>query len=210
MMKKLILFAVVCLMLSATVARAQESEVGVKGGLNLSSISVDYGNDKNLKAGFFAGVYNKIPLGNTFALQPELLYSVKGVKYNYNNTFSNSETKVNLNYIDLPVKMVFNLSKNFDVQFGPYVSYLLNGDINTSTEVLNYYSQNSNKEIDRKDFNALDYGLSAGVGFDLESMLLGVNYNVGLNQVAKDGTTPHNMMGNAKNNVLQFYVGFKF
>ena len=112
-----------CLLVNFSL-KAQESHAGIKGGINLSSLTTDGNSDKNLKIGFHAGVYDKIPVGESFAIQPELLYSVKGIKLNYDdNTFADGETRFNLNYIDLPVKFVFNLSDDFEFQFGPYVSY---------------------------------------------------------------------------------------
>lgn len=70
----------------STSSKAQESVSGIKGGLNLSSLTTDGNDDKNLKAGFHLGVYNKIPLGASVAIQPELLYSVKGMKLDYNES----------------------------------------------------------------------------------------------------------------------------
>ena len=65
-------------------------------------------------------------------------------------------------------------------------------------------------ELDRDHFNSLDYGLTAGLGFDLDPMIFGLNYNLGLNQVAKDDDVSHDLLGDAKNTVIQVYVGLKF
>ncbi len=40
---------------------AQSVEKGIKGGLNLASLSVDDNNDKNLKAGLHAGFLPNFP-----------------------------------------------------------------------------------------------------------------------------------------------------
>lgn len=209
-MKKLVLIAVLSLGVSSMIY-SQNSGAGIKGGLNLSSLSTDGNDDKNLKMGLHAGIFTKIPLSESFAIQPELLYSSKGIKLNYDeSTMADGETKFNLNYIDLPVKLVFNLSEDFEFQFGPYVSYLVNANVDTDAEVLDYFQIDSEDEIDRERFKSLDYGLSAGLGFDTDPLIFGLNYNLGLAQVAKDDDLAYDFLGDAKNMVIQVYVGVKF
>lgn len=208
-MKTIALIALFALGLGST-GFAQESVTGIKGGLNLSSLSTDGNDDKNLKMGFHAGVFSKIPFSESFAIQPELLYSGKGIKLNYDESgVAEGDTKFNLNYIDLPVKLVFNLSEDFEFQFGPYVSYLVNANVDTDAEFFGG-DINSVDELDRDHFNSLDYGLTAGLGFDLDPMIFGLNYNLGLNQVAKDDDVSYDLLGDAKNTVIQVYVGLKF
>lgn len=210
-MKKIILLSsLICLFISPAVM-AQESVTGLKGGINLSSLTIDDNNDKNMKIGFHAGVYNKIPISESFAIQPELLYSVKGLKLNYDDSsIADGDTKFNLNYIDVPVKLVFNLAEDFEFQVGPYISYLVSANIDTDAEVLSFFDVDSEDDIDRDNFHSLDYGISAGLGFDLDAIVVGFNYNLGLNQVAKDDEPSYDMLGDAKNSVIQVYAGLKF
>ncbi len=209
-MKKIILITILCLGVSSIIY-SQNSRTGIKGGINFSSLSTDGNNDKNLKMGLNAGVFTKIPFNDVFAIQPELLYSNKGIKLNYDESaIADGDSKFNLNYIDLPVKLVFNLSEDFEFQVGPYVSYLLNANIDTNADVLNFFQVNSADEIDRDRFNSFDYGLTAGLGFDLDPLIFGVNYNLGLNQVAKNDDIAYDFLGDAKNMVIQLYVGVKF
>jgi hypothetical protein len=207
-MKKLIISLLSVAFVTTTVL-AQET--GIKGGLNLSSLSTEGNNDKNLKAGLHAGVFTKIPLSESFSLQPELLYSGKGIKLNYDESaFADGETKFNLNYIDLPVKLVFNLSEDFEFQFGPYVGYLVNANVDTNAEILDFWEFDSSDELDREHFRSLDVGLVAGLGFDLNPLIVGFNYNLGLNQVAKSDDIAYDILGDARNSVIQVYVGMKF
>jgi hypothetical protein len=106
-MNKLIILVLGAGMLFALNLSAQNSGFGAKGGLNFSNMTVEGNNDQNLKFGFHAGVFNKISISESFAVQPELLYSGKGFKNNFDdNIFADGEAKFNLNYIDLPVKLV--------------------------------------------------------------------------------------------------------
>lgn len=189
--------------------QAQESSVGIKGGLNLSTMSTDGNNDENLKAGFHVGVFNKIALSESFAIQPEVMYSSKGLKINYEDAASvEGETKFTLHYIDVPVKLVFNLSRDFEFQFGPYVGYLMQAKI-TNDGSLAGIPIESDDEIDRDNFKSLDYGLTAGLGFDLDPLIIGVNYNLGLSKVA-DGDVAKMLLDDAKNNVIMLSAGLKF
>ena len=189
---------------------AQNSYSGIKGGLNLASLSADGNSDKNLKMGFHAGVFTKIPLSESLAIQPELLYSGKGIKLNFDESMvADGEAKFNLHYIDLPVKLVFNLAEDFSFEVGPYVSYLMSANVDTDGEVFGA-DFTSEDELDRDHFNSIDYGFSAGLGFDLDPMIVGFNYNLGLKQVANSNDVAEDLIGDAKNMVIQAYVGFKF
>ena len=174
-------------------------------------MTVDNNNDQNLKAGFHAGVFNKIGITESFAIQPELLYSSKGFKNNYDNSaIADGETKFNLNYIDLPVKLVYNLSRDFEFQFGPYFSYLAGANVDTDAEVLEFFNIDATDELDRENFNAFEVGLTGGLGFTIDPLVFGFNYNLGLTQVAKDDEPTEVMLGDAKNTVIQVYAGILF
>jgi hypothetical protein len=191
--------------------RNENSYSGIKGGFNLSTLSIDNYSDKNLKPGFHVGVFSKIGVTEHFAIQPELLYSLKGLKYSYDDTQGASgDSKFNLHYVDLPVYMVFNLSPDFAIQAGPYVSYLAYANEDTDATILDAFNIDRDKEIDRDNFNSFDYGLSAGMTFDLNPLLLGFNYNLGLKQVAKEDSDAETLLGDAHNNVIQVFVGLRF
>ena len=210
-MKTLSTSLLLLLMVWGSTAIAQESSVGIKGGLNLSTISTDVGSDKNLKPGFHVGVFNKFALSETFAIQPELLFSTKGLKINYDESaILDGETRFNTSYIDLPIYLVFNLSEAFQIQAGPYFSYLISAKVETDASVLGFFEIDTDKEIDRKNFNAFDYGVSAGISFNIDPLVIGANYSMGLNPVAKENEPPRKLLGEGKNSVIQVFAAFKF
>ena len=200
----------VALTLTAGAISAQESRFGIKGGLNVSTLTTNDFDDKNLKPGFHVGVFNKISLGEALAIQPELLFSTKGAKYSYDNILVKGDSKFNLNYIELPVKLVVNLLTIFEVQFGPYVGYLVNAKAETNAEVLDFWNIGSEDEIDRKQFKAFDYGLSMGLGLNLDPLVIGVNYTLGLTTVADENKISDIILGDSKNSVIQIYMGIRF
>ena len=187
---------------------ALSTKFGIKGGLNLTNLhSDDFAND-HLKAGFNVGIFSKIPVTPGFSIQPELLYSLKGSKSDYNNVVQGSgQYRFNLGYIELPLLAVVNLTKNFNIHAGGYGAYLTNVNIK---DVNNQGNVNGITEVNADNFNRWDFGLAGGIGFDVENFTMGARYNYGLTNIGKSGNTSGNVLGNAKNYGLSIYVGFGF
>ncbi len=201
-----------------SVAHAQEQQTsaesalspkfGIKGGLNLTNFSSDNFSDSHLKPGFNVGVFSKLPITEGFSIQPELLYSLKGAKSDYNNFIQGSgDYRFNLGYVELPVLAVVNLTKNFSIHLGGYAAYLTNAnvkDVNSNGTIQDITDLNAD------NFNRWDFGLAGGVGFDIENFMIGARYNYGLSKIGKSGNVSGDVLGDAKNNGLSIYVGFGF
>jgi hypothetical protein len=187
---------------------ALSTKFGIKGGLNLTNLHSNEFADNHLKAGFNAGIFSKIPITQGFSIQPELLYSVKGSKSDYNNFVQGSgEYRFNLGYVEMPILGVVNLTKNFNIHLGGYGAYLTNAnikDVNSQGSIKGITDLNAN------NFNRWDFGLAGGVGFDIQNFLIGARYNYGLTDVGHSGNLTGDVMGHAKNNGLNIYVGFGF
>lgn len=111
---------------------AQENSIGIKGGLNLSGISGYWDEDKSLKPGFHIGVFANAGINDAVAFQPELLFSTKGSKINYDGAIiSDGETHFNTIYIELPLYLTVDLIETFRFQAGPYVSCLFSANVDT-------------------------------------------------------------------------------
>ena len=181
---------------------------GIKGGLNLTNLYVDDVSDENMKANFHAGFYGKLPVTRGFSIQPELLYTSKGAKETYNNFLSGKgEYRFNLNYIEMPVAMVFNVVKNFNIHVGGYAAYLVDANIknlNKSNGEITSVAQ-----LDKEDFHRFDAGLLGGLGIDIENFTLGARYNYGLCEIGKSNIAGQ-ALKNAKNSAIQVYLGFGF
>lgn len=182
-------------------AQDKVASYGFKGGLNFSNLYTDTVDDNNLLTGFNAGLYAKFPITNSIAIQPEISYTTKGAELVYNNAFARGTAKFNVNYIEVPVLLVMNITENFNVHVGPYAAYMVSGK---TTNDSNFGSSES--ELDTDDFNKLDAGLAGGVGIDLDALNFGVRYNYGLTKLGKDGAF---FSSDAKNSVLSAYVGLR-
>lgn len=201
------------LLLTASLAvnaqsKDSNAEFGFKGGVNFSNMYTEDVDDNNVLTSFNAGIYAKLPLTDAIAIQPELLYSRKGAELVYNNVFAEGTAKFKLNYIELPILLKFNLTNNFNIHAGPYFAYLIDTQVTNKTNDGTFDFEDN---YDNDDFNKFDYGLSAGVGLDFESIGIGVRYNYGLQTVGKDrdfaGTTY--TVPDGKNSNLSLYLAVR-
>ncbi|WP_338644877.1 porin family protein [Flavobacterium sp. KS-LB2] len=200
---KLVFASLVAGFMSFTSVQAQDktASYGFKGGLNFSNLYTDNVDDNNVLTGFNAGLYAKFPITNSIAIQPEISYTTKGAELVYNNTFAQGTAKFNINYIEVPVLLVMNITDNFNVHVGPYAAYMVSGK---TTNDSNFGS--SQAELDTNDFNKFDAGLAGGVGIDLDVVNFGVRYNYGLTRIGKEDSF---ISSDAKNSVLSAYIGLK-
>jgi len=161
-----------------------------------------------MKVGVNAGFFVKVPIIRGLSIQPELLYSSKGAKDKYGSSTSilgSGEYRFNLNYVETPVLLVFNLTKNLNLSGGGYAAYLVSANVKdlhndgTITGVTNLNADN---------FHRFDYGLVGGVGIDIQRMTLGARYNYGLQNIGQSGSLSGNLTSNSKNSVVTFFIGF--
>jgi hypothetical protein len=212
-MKKLKIGILVIIgMLAISPAFSQEqnvTRVGVKGGANFTNLrSGEEISDNNVKAGLNLGLFFKMPVSDAIAIQPELLYSSKGSKMKYENFLQGEgEYRFNLNYLELPVMAVFSLGDHFNIQAGPYVSYLTSVNIKNMSED---GSIQGVQDLNEDNFNRVDYGLAAGIGADFNGFVAGIRYNYGLNEVGDSGSLSGELLGDSKNSAATIYIGFGF
>lgn len=184
------------------------TEFGVKGGFNMSNLISDGDNepnDENILYGFNAGVYATLPISDFVAIQPEILFTTKGSELEYDNAFASGNAKFRLNYIEVPLLVRVNITKNFNVHAGGYASYLV------SSKVTGDGTFDFNEDIDTDDLNKFDAGVSAGLGVDFNPISIGLRYNYGLTTVGKERTVAGTTytFPDAKNSNLTLYLSYK-
>ncbi|GAB3959236.1 porin family protein [Spirosoma harenae] len=199
--------AIGAFILTSVDAKAQSNaRVGLKGGLNASSLFYDSqgATSKNERIGFHVGVFAQAPVGEFFAIQPELLYMTKGASATYDVIGFTGRNTFKLNYAELPVLATFKLGQAVELQAGPYVSYLVNSNLTSNGEF-----GNGTSAINRDNFNKVDYGIAGGLNLYFGKALIGARYEQGLQQIANSGAAK-TVLGNAKNGVGLLSVGFSF
>lgn len=208
-MKRLFLAAMICFsFVNFTQAQSLSPSMGIKGGVNFTNLYTEDVDDNNVLTSFNAGLYANLPISSAASIQPELNYSRKGSELTYDNAFATGTTRLKLNYLEMPVLLKLNVTPNFNIHFGPYAAYLIDGKATNESDggVFNF-----EENISNDDLNKWDYGLAAGVGFDFASTSLGIRYNYGLQTIGKE----RNFGGNtytfpdSKNSALSLYIGFK-
>ena len=184
------------------------AKFGIKGGFNLTSLYVDNVSSEHAKAGFNAGIFAKLPITQGFSIQPELLYTVKGAKDTYSNFVQgDGEYRFNLNYIELPVLAVINLTKNFSIHAGGYAAYLVSANVK---DVDNNGNIDGATDLNAGNFKRFDFGLAGGAAIDISAVTIGARYNYGLTQIGKSGNLSGDLTSNSKNAGLSVYIGFAF
>ncbi|MCB0803000.1 MAG: PorT family protein [Flavobacteriales bacterium] len=195
--------------------KAQESKVGVKGGLNFSNFYNKEVDDQDIRTGIQAGLFFKAALTDFVSIQPELIYTNKGSTTKYDNFITGEgDFSQKLDYIELPVLLLVNLNENLNIHAGPYFAYLLKASIDNKSENSNF---NFVEDLNEGDFERVDYGLSVGVGFEFEVLNFGLRYDYGLKEIGKDQrfTTngseySSNAFKNSRNSTFSVYLGLGF
>jgi len=164
---------------------------GIKGGYNLNRI---YGsgtdNLNNLKSSntFHAGVYGQLGFNEFASLQVELLYSRKGFD------LPDTENNVRLDYLQLPVLFVGNITETISFHLGPQISVL--------TKVK---QGDKNLDIDENGYNAIDYGAVGGAELRLGPGRIGARYDLGLGKIFDEEKS--GIKDRVSNGTFQVYVG---
>lgn len=169
-MKLYVNVALAAILMTAT-AKAQNVNVGVKGGLNIYNINNDNGAKYDNLLGFNLGLVGHIHLAKQLAFQPEVVYSAQGAKFNTGSV----ETKIQLGYINVPLLLQYMFDNGFRLQAGPQVGFLVNAKLKTP-----------NLTVDVKDnYKKVDVGLGAGIGYVNPSTNFGIDarYNLGLSNI---------------------------
>jgi len=188
--------------------QAQESkplEMGIKGGVNISSLYTKDASKSDIIPGFNIGFFAKVPVTTLIAFQPELSLSTKGATISYNNLFVDGTANFNLTYLEMPLLCVVNVTQRVNFQFGPYLAYLLDGKVTNKSNV-NLFNFEQNMNVN--NYNRVDAGIVLGAGIDIDAITMGARYNLGLTKVGK----PRSFMGssytipNSTNGVISFYL----
>lgn len=224
-MKKV--FAV--LLVSGMVMSAKAQLFYAQGGVNLANITKNGDGDtedNTMLPTFNVGVMGRFGISKTVDLESGLLLSGRGSKAEtyFNGGTDYVKAKFNPLYIEVPVNLVINVplaaSTKLFFNAGPYAAIGIAGKSKLETKIGVIESSSSRdikfsnddpftSEQDDAAYDKLkrfDFGLNAGVGLDLKSVILKANYGLGL---AKINSTESNNSADDKNKyrTLSFSVG---
>jgi hypothetical protein len=208
------LFLFSAVLLFAPSLRAQDSEqennsrLGIKAGINVANLFANDVVSSNALLGFNGGVFLKIAINQRFAFQPELLFSTQGAELEYNNSFVTGTVTYHLNYLQVPLVGVYNVTRNINIQGGIYLASLLSTQTKNGADDGSF---NFEEQISKSNFQSIDYGLLVGLGADLNRISFGIRYNYGVSNIGKEFNFSNESIQHfpdARNSVFQGYMGF--
>ncbi len=204
-MKRLVvtMFAIVLMftLCSSSVFAGGLTGKGVKGGLNFANFHGEdtEGMDFSSKMGYCAGGFITYSINDVFAIQPEVLFTTKGAKWNLGTgaviTFS-------VNYLEIPVLAKLSIASQGSVVpslfVGPYVAMKL------SSKAKIEYEGESEEDDWGEDIKTTDFGVVVGGGVDFalgsRKVTVDARYTLGL-------TSMYDSPDDLKNGVISLMVG---
>lgn len=202
-MKKLFVGAAIA-MSSLTFAQ----QFGIKAGMNVSSLSTDSQlSDQGSKIGFNAGLFMNAPLAENFSIQPELLYSQMGDKYDQTIAGTTYARSRHIDYVTLPVMFQYNATPNFYLEAGPEFGLMVNAKNKFTNESENNTITESGDYKDR--LNNFNFGVGLGAGYYFTPQIgLTARYVAGFTDIYNSDNNGSD--DSVKNNVFQVGLAYKF
>ena len=173
--------AVAVMSLFVSTTNAQQA-IGIKGGLNIASLSGFEGRDR---ISAHAGLFLHHTINKNWCFQPELLYSGEGQRYMSGGV----ERTLALGYLQLPLMIQYYPAPQVYLEAGPQFGLLLSAQDKVDDE---------SGEINAKDdFTTGQVALGLGIGYKAsEKLILYGRYNFGLTDVSRfDNIVDHSNVG---------------
>ena len=166
-LRYLLMTSLVIMLIAGNTAAAGKASFGIKAGMVMSSITQapeEWEDELSYKWGFVGGVFLNYALNEKFSLQPELLYTQKGVIGTLYEGWVDVKVTASFDYFELPVLAIYKFrgKEKFRplVYGGPSVAYCSSSELELSAGIFS----------GAVDFSSLthvtDFGLVVGTGFD--------------------------------------------
>ncbi len=174
--------------------------MGVKAGPNFATINSqrDATTNYDNRTGFHAGAFALFK-GEKVGIQPELIFSQQGSKFNYIGSPGSPDLRANFSYLNVPIIVKLYTVAGINIQVGPQIGFL------TSAKEENFDVSNGITEQNIKnDIHKTDLTLALGLGWDLPvGVTIDARYNWGLSDVRSGAGATQ------RNQVWQFSIGYK-
>ncbi len=186
------------ILLFSTKLFSQNVSIGPIIGLNYTKVSNN--SASKFKAGFNGGLFVNYSTKTNFGFNGSILYSQLGGKV------ENSNNYINLNYIQIPVNLVYYFGKGMSqgsfrpkVFIGPYVGFLLDA------KSPGFTNSQTLEQMNKNDFGAnigggFNYALKSKVWLNME-----LKYGHGFTGVPKSA-----LIGTYQNRALSLNAGVSF
>ncbi|MEO5782626.1 MAG: porin family protein [Ginsengibacter sp.] len=213
-MKKLII-----LMAIVAISTTSFAQFGIQAGATIATIKEknDFpgstSSSTSSKVGFTVGVIMDVPISNNFIFQPGLNFTQKGGKVTDKSGNETDEVKINLNYLEIPLNVIYKAAGGFFVGAGPGLGYAISGkfketisgatppSLNGTTETKAKFSSTDNSD----DIKPFELSGNILAGYQLSNgCFIVVNYNLGFSNLSNYSDE------SIKNNYFGIRIGKKF
>jgi hypothetical protein len=168
MKKILFVIAIAC---SASFVQAQ-TQFGLKGGVNLSTITGDNSSIFSSSVAAYAGGLVNITIDKQFSLQPEAILSFEGAKFSSGGVTG----RISGTFVNVPFLAQYRAGSGFILQSGPQLGLLLSA----SQKITGMGSE------DFKDnLKSTNFSWAFGAGYIPKASQVGFNvrYNLGISNI---------------------------
>ena len=207
-MKSITTLLVLMILLTSNSLTAQ-SKIGITGGATFATVTAKFQGismSPKMKAGFTAGIFSDVPLSSNFSFQPALNFVQKGYSIK-DDTYSD---KININYLEIPLNLVYSIQNNtgFFIGAGPSFAFGLSGKEKYTDKTDPQNSEDIKVKFGSADdeMKRLDIGANVLAGYAFTGgFLISANYNLGLTNIQNGDASQD---GTIKNRYFAIKVGW--
>ena len=229
-MKKIMIFLMILSFAFIGTLSAQGIGFGIKGGVNMAKFTgddadiedlvvdviSDLNTDQEFIYGPLGGAFVTFNLSDRLAIQTEFLYTVKGGSYEISESVTgggydvvwDGKNNIKMNWLDIPILVVFNPNDKIKIFAGPYLELFLNGKVDYDYTVSFTYegetfseSESDSEDIESDDITSPGFGLIVGGAFMLGNNLgVEARYALGLTSIDEEDSL--------KNSGIQVLVNY--
>lgn len=190
-MKKFLASAL--MLLAASTTTFAQNAVGSfslqpKAGISIADMTDTHGTTSRI--GFVGGLEGEYQASDIFSLSLGVNYSQEGFK------MKNSDNKIKLDYINVPILANVYLTKGLAVKVGVQPGF----NVGNSVTVDGNTMSSSKKDYD--GIKSVALSIPVGLSYEISNVVLDARYNWGVTK-AFDGL-------DSKNSVFQVTIGYKF
>lgn len=185
-------------------SRADYFRIGIKGGVNLSSVKVaSLSTNLENKTGYQLGAFARI--GRTVFIQPEVYFTAKEVNVDVLNSLTTNQGVVGFSQKSLDVPLLAGIKLGpLRVIAGPVASYAISASTSPDAAVKSYFSGTSQDIINRSSFS-----YQAGIGFDILNLSLDLRYEGAMSELKNTVAVPSGFNYSQKPSYYQATIGFR-
>ena len=197
-MKKGLIFVLFALV---SIVSYSQISWNAKVGMNMSNFTGDM--DTDMKIGFNVGVGMEYQFSDMWSIQPSLMISQKGGKYD-----EDGETvKFNPMYLEIPVlaaaRFAVTDNQNVVVKAGPYFAFGVAGKVKVGDEKGDFFGDGD----DQYGGKRFDCGIGVGVAYEIGKFFVGLDGEFVFTNVVDFKS---DNVSNPKNMNFSIGVGYKF